>query len=220
MGDIAEDRWRIDRHAAEGRLQADDAAKRGRNADRAAGIGADRERTDAGRHGGGAAAAAAAGGAFDVPRVAGDPAERRVGDRLPAEFGRRGLAEEHRTFTAQPGGDRRILVHSWFGSMVREPKRRGQPRVRTVSLIATGTPSRRPCRLTFLPARLRGARLGHRALRVIKDEGVEGPFVPFEPAQRLCHHFDRRDLPAPVQREQPCGRQKSGRLGHAVLLSS
>ncbi len=34
---------------------------------------------------------------------------------------------------------------SWRGSIVFEPTSRGQPRVRTVSLIATGTPSRRPC---------------------------------------------------------------------------
>jgi hypothetical protein len=35
--------------------------------------------------------------------------------------------------------------HAWFGSIVREPTRRGQPLVSCVSLIATGTPSRRPC---------------------------------------------------------------------------
>ncbi len=33
---------------------------------------------------------------------------------------------------------------AWFGSIVREPKSRGQPRVRSVSLTATGTPSSRP----------------------------------------------------------------------------
>ena len=110
MGDIAERRWRIDRHPAEGRLQPDNAAEGGRDADRAAGIGADRERADAGQHGDGAAAAAAAGRAFEVPRVAGDPAQRRVGHRLPAEFGCRRLAEEYRALAAQPRRDRRILV--------------------------------------------------------------------------------------------------------------
>jgi hypothetical protein len=37
----------------------------------------------------------------------------------------------------------------WSGSIVLEPTRRGQPRVNCVSLIATGTPSRRPCGVPF-----------------------------------------------------------------------
>ena len=35
-------------------------------------------------------------------------------------------------------------LHSWFGSIVREPTRRGQPRVSSVSFSATGTPSSSP----------------------------------------------------------------------------
>src|SRR5262249_37315374 len=86
MGDIAKGRGWVDRYGAEGRFNAGDAAERGRDADRAAGIGADRERTNAGRQRRGAAATAAAGTALEVPRVAADAGERRVGDRLPAEF--------------------------------------------------------------------------------------------------------------------------------------
>src|SRR6516225_11310584 len=110
MRDVAENRWRIDRDATKCRFQTNDPAKSCRDADRATGIGADRERTDAGRHRGSATPAAAAGRAFEVPRIAGDPAERRVGDWLPAEFGCGRLAEEQRTLTPQPRGDRRILV--------------------------------------------------------------------------------------------------------------
>jgi len=37
------------------------------------------------------------------------------------------------------------MSQGWFGSMVREPRSVGQPRVRIRSLIDTGTPSRRSC---------------------------------------------------------------------------
>src|SRR5215831_5811959 len=38
-----------------------------------------------------------------VPRIAGDARQRRIRDALPAELRRGGLAEEDRTFLAQPG---------------------------------------------------------------------------------------------------------------------
>ena len=55
---------------AVGGLQADDAAERGRLADGAAGVGAERPERLAGGDGGGGAAAAAAGHGAEVPRVA------------------------------------------------------------------------------------------------------------------------------------------------------
>ena len=60
----------VARDRAVGRFQPDDAAQRRRLADRAAGVGAERPRGQAGGDGGGAAAGGAAGHALAVPRVA------------------------------------------------------------------------------------------------------------------------------------------------------
>ena len=59
----------VARDRAVGGLHPDDPAQRGGLADRAAGVGADRPRRDAGRDGGGRAARGAAGHARAVPRV-------------------------------------------------------------------------------------------------------------------------------------------------------
>ena len=81
---------------AVGGLQADDPAQRGRLADRAAGVGADRPRRDAGRHGRGAAAARAARHALAVPGVL-DRAEAGVlVRRAHRELVLVGLAEHRR----------------------------------------------------------------------------------------------------------------------------
>ncbi len=103
MRDVAKRRGRVDRDPAKGRLMPENAAERGRDADRAAGIGAHREGADAGEHRRGAAAAGPARTALQVPRVAGDAGERRVGGRLPAEFGGRGLAEKDRVLARAAG---------------------------------------------------------------------------------------------------------------------
>ena len=74
------------------RLQPEQAAGRGRDADRAAAIGRMGERHDAGRHGGGRTAARAARREIGAPRVAGDAVEARFGRRREAELGRVRLA--------------------------------------------------------------------------------------------------------------------------------
>ena len=56
------------------------------------------------------AARGAAGRLLRIPRIARDAGERAVGHALPAELGRRGLAEEHRAVLAQPRGRRRVVV--------------------------------------------------------------------------------------------------------------
>src|SRR5947199_241415 len=77
---------------------------------RAAAVGAERQRAHPGGERGGGAGAAAAGRAAEVPGIAGDAGERAVADRLPAELGRRRLAEEDRPVLAQPRDRRRVLA--------------------------------------------------------------------------------------------------------------
>ena len=78
---------------AVGRLHADDAAQRGRLADRAAGVRPQRERRHAGRHGGRRAAARAAGDALAVPGVARRAVGGVLGRRAHRELVHVGLAE-------------------------------------------------------------------------------------------------------------------------------
>ena len=95
--------------AAVRRLHADRAGDRGRLADRAAGVGADRERRlergDRGRR----AAAGAAGDAVQVPRVVGRPEGRVLGRGAHGELVHVGLAEDHHAGLAQPAHHRRVV---------------------------------------------------------------------------------------------------------------
>ena len=75
-------------------LQADHAVGRRRDARRAAAVGGDADRPDAGRHRDRGAAARAARGALGAPGVARAAEQRRVGQRLVAELRGRRLAEQ------------------------------------------------------------------------------------------------------------------------------
>ena len=74
----------VARDGAVGGLQADDPAQRGRLADRAAGVGAERPRREPGRDRGGAPARGAAGHARAVPRVEHRPVGRSSRWRSPS----------------------------------------------------------------------------------------------------------------------------------------
>ena len=132
------------------------------------------------------------------------PAKRRVGQRLPAEFGRRRLAEQHRAMRPQPGRDRRILVPF----LVRVDRLRadearpaaGQHRVLDRHRHAV----EQALRLALAPARLRGARHRHRRLRVVQHKSVDRALIAFEPAQGFGQHLDRRQLLA-RGRARPAG---------------
>src|SRR5207302_11033375 len=87
----------------------------GGDADRAGAVAADMDGRDPGGAGRGGAGAAAPGGMLAVPPVAGYPGQRRVAERLPAEFGCCRLAEDHRSGLAQPRHRRTILRYVLLG---------------------------------------------------------------------------------------------------------
>ena len=99
-----------ERDAEAGRLEADDAAAGGRDADRAAGVVAVRHRDHAGRDGGGAAAGGAAGDQLRVPRVARRAVALGLGDGPHPPLGRVRLADHDRAGRAQPRHRRRVDV--------------------------------------------------------------------------------------------------------------
>src|ERR1700742_3745597 len=96
MGDRRRGRMRPYRDAAELRLEPGEAREAARDADRAAAVGAERERRHAGRDGGRGAGARSARRLARVPRITRDAVERIVADRLAAELARRGLADQDR----------------------------------------------------------------------------------------------------------------------------
>ena len=91
--------------AAVGRLHADDPAHRGRLADRAAGVRAERERRLVGGDRGGRAAGGAAGHLRQVPRVVDRPEPGVLRGGAHRELVHVGLADEDRARIAQPPGD-------------------------------------------------------------------------------------------------------------------
>ena len=99
----------VARDRAVGRLHADDAAQRGGLADRAAGVGAERQRRHRGRDGSRGAAARAARHALAIPGVARRPVGRVLGRRAHRELVHVRLAElDHALRLAAAHDGRRV----------------------------------------------------------------------------------------------------------------
>src|SRR5699024_11788879 len=91
-------------------LEAYDAAERGGDADTTTTIGSYRACAHPGGHGRTGTARGTTWGQRGVVGVAGDAGQRTVGDRLPCDFRRGGLAHEHHAVLAQPSCHGRILL--------------------------------------------------------------------------------------------------------------
>ena len=91
----------IERHFAERRLEADDAAGRGRNSNRAAGVGADRRDAHSRGDGGRRSTARAARRARDVVRIVHRAVRRFFARGAERELVEVGLADQHRAGLAQ-----------------------------------------------------------------------------------------------------------------------
>ena len=184
-------RGRPGRHAAGGRLVADDAAPRRRDADRAPTVGAHGEGTEPGGHRGRRPAAASAGAALEVPGVAGDARERAVRDELVSELGGGGLAEDHRPVLAQ-ARDRGRIVH---------PRLIGADRARAVKgrhasgqqdvLDGHRDPVEETLRLAPRPASLAGPSGLERSLGIQAAVRVERAVQRLDPRERGPGGLDR-----------------------------
>ena len=130
--------------AAIGRLEADHAAKRRRLADRAAGVGAERQRDQSGRDRRGRATRGAARHARLVPGVQGRSVSAVLGRRAHRELVHVRLAEQDRAGSPELGDHRgvvrraEVLAASGCAQVV------GSPSTQSTSLIATGTPASGP----------------------------------------------------------------------------
>ena len=87
---------RGDRNPIPLRLEAEDPAPAGRDADRPRAVGAQRERSQTGSHCGGAPATAAAGGVGQIPRVVRGSEGHRFGEGPQHHLRHRSLTQDHR----------------------------------------------------------------------------------------------------------------------------
>jgi hypothetical protein len=162
---------------------------------------------DAGAGGGGhrRSAGGTAGGLLRIPGIARDAAEAAVGNRLPAEFGRRRLSDEDGAGSAQQGNGGGILV---IGGGSRRPAAvTHAPALDPDDVLqrrryAVGFRQRLACPPAFL-----GSTCGlDRTLAVDHGESVEKRIDRFGAIQRRQRHLD--------------GRQRSSAVGGAKLRSS
>ena len=156
----------IGRHALLARLPADETAERGRNAGRAAGVGADGDLAHAVRHRHRAARGRAAGHARAVERIA-RRAEMRIGaDAGEREFAHVGLGDDHRAGRAQALAPpaHRLRRRRPSSASTREPARVTSPATSKRSLMLTMAPSSGPSDCAGLRPRVGG--VGGRARRI------------------------------------------------------
>ena len=194
MGDGAEGRQRIGWHPAKRRLQAEDAGKTRRNADRTAAIGAERQWRVTGSGRRRRPAGGAAGCLADIPRVAGDAGQRRIGNALPAEFRRRGAPQEHRTAFAQTRDAWCILIPGLVGADGFGAAQGGPALDQQQVLDQRRNAIDGALRLTLKPALFAQPR-GVKGLRPADfHHGVEGRLMALDLGEAGLHHIDGRKL--------------------------
>ena len=140
----------VARYPAVGRLQADDAAQAGRLANGAAGVGAQRQRRLAGRHGRCRAAAGTAGDALEIPRIARHLKGTVLGGRAHRELVHVGLAEQHGVGLPQALDDVSVVGRHDSCRRILLAQVVGWPRVQRTSLMARGRPAEQTERLAAL----------------------------------------------------------------------
>ena len=215
VGDRAERAQRPGRHPAEGGLEAEDAGEARRDPDRAAAVGAEVQGAHAERAGGRGAAARAAGRPAGVPGIAGDPGERAVGDRLPAELRRGGLADQHRTLLAQARRGRGVLVPGLL-ARDREAAAQGRPAPGQDQILDRDRDAvDQAARFAPLPARFRSPRRLQRLVGIDQAERVDRRIEALDPVEHGAGGLDRRQLPAAVRRNSSVALSAAGSLAMA-----
>src|SRR5262249_34733984 len=177
--------------------------------DRPAAVGSEMDIAHAEHDGGHGAAGGSARRFARVPRVARHSGERAIGDGFPAELGHRGLADEDRALLAQAGNRRRIMRRR---RIRRQPGTEpgGHAGDENVVLDAnwdaideTSGCARHPTGLG-LPCAPAHALAIHAAI------GVHNAVVAIDLIEHGVNRLDRREIFAPITREQVRDRQEGG----------
>ena len=181
------------RHPAERGSQAHDAAERRGVAQRAAHVGAVRERHHARRQRAGRSSARAAGGPVGVVRVAGGAEDGVEGVRPGRELRHVGLAEEHHAGRADPLDDQVVVV----GHVVREHRRaegRRPPGGGVGVLHREGQAVQRAQRAAAGLVLVGGAGAVAGPVLVERDDRVELGVAGGDPVEVQVQQLARRDL--------------------------
>src|SRR5208282_5735344 len=179
-----------------------DAGERARNADRPRAVAAEMQGPDPGGARRSGAGAAAPRRAREVPRVAGDSGQRAVAQRLPAELGGGGLAEDDGTGLSQARRCRRILgpVLVWIDearpAQGREAAHQDQVLDRHRNTIEPTN------RLAAQPAPFGCARRSEGAVTVDDAKGVDPGLQRVEAIEQQPGHLDRRQRFLAIEIEQ------------------
>ena len=133
------------RQPAVGRLQAEQAAERGRHADRAVGVGAERERHQPAGDRAARAARRAAGHARQVVRIARRAVVHVLAGEVVGVLAHVERADQHGAGRLQPRDQRRVARRPAARSrLILEPARVGRPATSNRFLTANGTPASGP----------------------------------------------------------------------------
>ena len=166
-------RKRVGRHAAKARFQPEDPGECAGNADRPGAVAAEMQRPDPGGARRSRAGAAAARSARQLPWVAGDPGQRTVAQRFPAEFGGRRLAENDRARLAQPRR-RRSILGPVLARIDEARPTQGRETAHQQQILDRDRYSVEPTDLAAThPALFRGPRHCERAIPVDDAEGID-----------------------------------------------
>ncbi len=198
----------VARHPAVGRLHPDRARHGTGLADRAAGVGAERQRRLVRRDGGGAATAGPAGDAGEVPRVVGRAEGAVLGGGAHRELVHVGLAEDRQAVAAEPRDDRGVVRRH---PAVEDPRAAGGRQATGGEHVldrdrdaVQGAPGL--ARLAPAVGLLGGAQ---RSLGVDVQEGMDGAVHLGDPVEVGLRQCDARGL---------TGGERVGQLGRRALL--
>jgi hypothetical protein len=195
---------RVDGHAAQAGLEAEDAAPACGQADGAANVRAHMQRPVAGRRSGARACAGAARRLVRIPGVEGVAVQRGQARGQHAVVGHGGLGEEDGARLAQPRG-------GWCIQRGRDLRHGGRAHGRGVAargdvvLDRGGDAVEQACRLAAQPAGLAGACLGQCGLGAQQVGGAQGRFPALHMGQQVVHDLDGREAALPVGAQQRMG---------------
>ena len=206
---------RVHRHASERRLQTDEPAEAGRDADRPGSIRAEGQRPEPGRHRGRAAAGRSTGCAAQIPGIAGLAEQRVVGGSAPGELRQVGPPDEDRAGRAQARHAGRVLGRNEVREQARAGGRAvaGRPEIifdRDGDAVERAKRLARHHRLLGLAGFLQGA------LGVNEHIGAQAPVQPLDPLEDGARDLDGRQRATPDQLRQLDGRGEAKVTGGHV----
>ena len=182
--------WR----AGAGRFQPDEPATRRRNTDRTAAVGGVGDRDYAGGHDGSGAAARTPGGLLQIPRVAADAEQHRLGGDVQPELRRAGATEQQQAGRAVAGDQFGVVVRHEIGE---QPATGRTPQA---FLVRDVLDQKRNAGERGIGQRL--SRLRARLVVRLRDDRVQPRIDRLRSANGLIEHLDRAQFAQSDQSRQ------------------